>query len=344
LQGRAKKNLAQKALALVGTGTPPYLSIEGGRFTFVDAAGNTMPVQTLYVDVVFVDFNEHVSKIWYGSSYDPSNPLPPQCWSDNGIGPSVGAASPQNNLCGSCPKNVWGSKISQLGSKVKECTDKIKSALIVPGWPEHVFQLQIPPGSFINWRAYTARFATQDTDLNDVITRISFAEANILGFEAVNYIDDATVAHQAKLDESGLTNTLVGRFDRPRDGLPAPAPQAALAPPAPAPQVVQPAPFQPSAPPPAAPLQGQVMPPAAPPAAAPAPQAPARRGRGRPAASAPVAGTPAPFAPAAGTPGPAFGAAPTATSQPAQPFGIGGAVAANPEVTNALSSVFGRLA
>jgi len=173
LQNLPSRNLAQAAIANVGAGNPPHLSIEGSRFTLVDVAGNIIPIQTLHVDVVIVDVNGHISKIYYNPAtpYDPKNPSasPPLCFSDNGQAPSMNAGHPQAPTCASCPNNVWGSKISLMGSAVKACRDEQKIAVYVGAFNEQdkrwvpysdgIFLLRIPPGSFINWRAYMAKFA-----------------------------------------------------------------------------------------------------------------------------------------------------------------------------------------
>lgn len=236
LQNLPSRNLAQTAIANVGAGTPPYLSIQGNRFTLVDIAGNTIPIQTLHVDVVIVDINNHVSKIFFGLNkpYDPDNPTPPVCFSDNGIAPSQGSGQPQSATCASCPHNVWGSKISQMGSAVKQCADQQKIAVYVPEYSDGLFLLRIPPGSFVNWRAYMAKFAGAGLEPDRVITRISF-EQNAVGtllFQSPGYITETMVGMVSKMIESKAAEMMIGKLDKPREGaLPAPQPTAAIAPP-----------------------------------------------------------------------------------------------------------------
>jgi hypothetical protein len=222
-------SLAHKAIGVVGAGAGPYLSIMGDRFTFVDIAGNEQPVQTLYVDVVIVDANEHMSKMYYSTKYDPNNPTPPTCFSDNGVAPSIAAGEPQSATCASCRWNVWGSKISEMGSKVKACRDEHKLAIIVPGMPNSMFRLTVPPNSLTNWRAYVAKFLNAGFDMSDVVTRLSFeggGERGTLTFapSPTPWLDAATLAVRDQAVKTRASDMIVGRLDRPR--------QAAIAPPA----------------------------------------------------------------------------------------------------------------
>ena len=231
LQNLPSRNLAQTAIANVGAGSPPSLSIQGGRFTLIDIAGNAVPIQTLYVDVVIIDVNTHVSKIFYGvdKPWDPNNPAPPLCFSDNGIAPSMGAGAPQSPTCASCPQNVWGSKVSAMGSAVKQCADQQKIAVFVPEYSDGLFLLRIPPGSFANWRSYMAKFAGAGLDPDRVITRISFPEPNTLGFQSPGYITEQQVGTVAKMIEVKAADMMIGKLDKPREAaLPAPQPQGGI--------------------------------------------------------------------------------------------------------------------
>lgn len=228
LQNLPSRNLAQTAIANVGAGSPPSLSIQGGRFTLIDIAGNAVPIQTLHVDVVIIDVNTHVSKIFYGvdKPWDPNNPAPPLCFSDNGIAPSMGAGAPQSPTCASCPQNVWGSKVSAMGSAVKQCADQQKIAVFVPEYSDGLFLLRIPPGSFANWRSYMAKFAGAGLDPDRVITRISFPEPNTLGFQSPGYITEQQVGVVAKMIDAKAADMMIGKLDKPREAaLPAPQPQ-----------------------------------------------------------------------------------------------------------------------
>ena len=305
LQNLPSRNVAQVAINNVGAGNPPHLSIAGGRFTLVDVAGNTIQVPQFHIDVVIVDVNDHISKIFFGKDkpYEPGNPTPPICFSDNGVAPSVSAGQPQSATCASCPNNVWGSKISQMGSAVKACADQQKIAIYAPEYSDGLFLLRIPPGSFINWRGYMAKFAQANLDPSWVLTRIAFEQGVIgtLTFQSPGYITEQQAGVVAKMFVAKAADQLIGRMDRPRQGLIAGA-AAAVAPSGPAMNVQFTDPPIPQTPPANIPIAGgPVHSPGEPvqrrrgrrPAASSQPQAPAQPAQ----APFPHTASPAPFQP-----------------------------------------------
>lgn len=272
----------------LGSAMPPHVSIEGGRFKLIDASNNEIPVATfdpqigVYLDAVIIDVNEHMSRTYYIRDYDPSAAgSPPDCWSDNGVAASIGATSvpllqpphPRAGqpaaTCAECPMAVWGSKISNLGSKIPACSQKQKAALLVPGFTT-LFMLAIPPNSHKFLREYVERSRGSGVNMADVITRISFVAGvqGTLQFSPVAYIDEPTaILRQAAYTEK-KTDALVGRNDVPRTTALVPSviqptiqfdghsPQPVVMPvqgqtvavQMPAQQVQQPAPFVPTAP------------------------------------------------------------------------------------------------
>jgi len=245
------RKLSQTAAANIGTAAPPYISIQGNRFTLIDAAGNEAPVPTydptlgVYLDCVIFDINDHLSKVWYGAAFDPKAESygPPACFSDNGSGPSRQAANPQSPICSTCPNAVWGSAISKVtGKGVKACHDQQKVAVYVAGFPI-MFQMRIPPNSLKNFRQYAEQFNGQQFDMDAMITRISFDLAGVgtLLFSPISWIDQNAAAAIGDARAKNATDSLVGRTDVARDpNLPlGPAPQDQLS--APVGQFQQPA-------------------------------------------------------------------------------------------------------
>jgi hypothetical protein len=222
------KNVAQRARALVPTGSPPYMSIAGGHFTLVDAAGNTRQFQTLYADVVIIDVNDHLSKIFFPDNYKQGDNTPPLCFSDNGVGPSRNATQPQSPTCGSCQWGDWGSKISQMGSRVKACADQQKVVLIVPGLPNQEFLLRIPPNSLKGWAGYLDTFR-HGYDVTDIVTRISFEEG-VLGtlrfepspeafFDNPKWQQCNLLQNREAAWHNPAVNQMIGRTDEAAQGL-----------------------------------------------------------------------------------------------------------------------------
>lgn len=310
LLNRPSRGLAQSAVVGIGGNQPPHISIARNRFTLVDAAGNRKLLDTLHVDVIVVDVSEHVNKIYFDAEYDPASEdhKPPACFSDNGIGASASATSPQSVSCQLCPWNAWGSQTSRMtGKPTKACNDVKKIAVLVHGDPDAiVYQLRVPPASLKLWKGYAQTIgsyalpgAGRNYDLSDIVTRITFDDKTqgVLNFapSPVGFYDAGYVAVIDKVWAEKKADALVGRgdmvVDAARIGAQTPAavahqaPKPQLAPPPAPPAAQQPqqfnAPQQPSTPFPSfsthAPFSAQAAAqPAAPAAASPAP---ARRGR-----------------------------------------------------------------
>ena len=346
IQNRQSRGLAARVSQNLGTSSPPYLSIMGNRFTLVDAAGNEQPVPTYemdpnkcmrgqmpgpYADVLIIDVNDHVSRIFYDIPFDPSaqSYQPPACFSHNGVAPSKIASSPQSPTCAACPNAAWGSATSNVSGKpIPACAQYQQIAVMVAGH-DMPFLLRIPPNSLKNYRAYAEQFRGQAFDMDGVLTRLSFVSQGTLAFIPADYASQASMALADKLIAAKATDAMVGRLDAPIQGmLPAPAPPSGQAP------QVQPVALQPVP----QPQQPE------------APAQPSGRGRRRnTAAAAPAQAQPqqtqAPFMteqpPAAAPvqPQPAFGGQPNG---PTQTFGMAPGVPPNPELAQTLDNLFGK--
>ena len=386
LQQYQVPDLASTLSANLGSAMPPHVSIGGGRFTLIDAGNNEIPVPTfdpaigVYLDGCIVDVNPVMSRVYFAGAYDPqAEGSRPDCFSDNGIGPSVSSNAPQAPTCAICPRAEW-TKINNNGKKVPWCSQKQKVALLIPGF-QTLFLLAVPPNSHGPMREYVEKCKGNGVNIANLITRISFVPGvqGTLQFQPVTYIDAPTAELRQAAYAEKKTDALVGRNDvaRPAGATPMPAPiqpvaqiqqpsaQQIAAPaqqwPAqaqqPAQQVQQPGPFVPT---PAAnagwPGQGTPNPASTAATTSPSEPVPATRRRRRTAAEMqggasqgpngqapqqPAAAPQAPFphAAAAAAPGP-LPAGPAAQS-PGQ-FGIaaGQPAAANPELSGMLDDFF----
>lgn len=234
-----------RAMANLSSGAPNRVSFRAGRFRTVTGDG----IETLSpenggttLDVVVIDANEFISKIYYSAGYDPNAPEPvsPDCFSDNGNAPSARAQHPQSALCVNCPQNAWGSKVTPTGSQVKACSDSKKIAVLpVSNIQGPTFGLAIPPASLKAWRAAIDQLVQRGIPICAVVFRLGFdTEASYpkLTFMPVGWIDEAQSARVAALVGTPEIDTLLGRNDMPRQGaLPAPADALLPAQPAPIP-------------------------------------------------------------------------------------------------------------
>lgn len=254
---RVRRELVAAAVNDLGGMMPPHISIRGNHFALVDAAGMRYPVQTTYIDVLFADINKNKSKVyWGGAPFDPNaqDYTPPVCYSDNGVAPSSQAQTKQARTCVECPHNEWGSAINEkTGGRRKACSDRKKAAVLVLGDSTRlVYQLQIPPASLGELLTYSNKLqsmqapgTSRKADLDDVVTRVSFVDGKNgeLTFTAVAWMSsveeineqlqlcvtggrasvaaDGGAAAAAALDrviDSGMTDDIVGRNDKPWSG------------------------------------------------------------------------------------------------------------------------------
>jgi hypothetical protein len=355
----------------LGSAMPPHVSIGGGRFTLVDAANNELAGAWfdqkigVYIDACIVDVNNVMSRIYYAGAYDnDAEGVRPDCWSDNGIGPSISANSPQAPSCTpdptgqhGCKWAVWGSKINANGKKVPACSSKQKVALLIPASGfDTLFLLAIPPNSHGPLREYVERCKGNQMNMANLLTRISFVP-NVQGtlqFAPVSYIDEPTAKLRQAAYAERKTDALVGRNDTPRTGptqIAGPAPMQQIAAPAqqPTQQVQQPEVFMPAADA-ASPAHMQVTQTGpAPSAAIQADPAPQQRRRRRTAAEMAQANV----APAPGQPATGVHSMPAAAPQAPFPhpgqqtteqgnFGIAQPAQADPALGAMLDDFFGK--
>lgn len=273
LAARQRPSMAAEAVAGLQRSRGPHVSIADNRFTLVDGNGNEKPIQTLYVDLVVIDVNPHVSRLYYDPTkpYNKEDNTPPLCFSDNGVGASAQASEPQNTSCQLCPKSAWNSAVSKMtGKGIPACAQRKKLAVIAGGTGEMVFDLTVPPASLGNWLAYVNILVQRGLEPYDVYTRVEFESQGVLKFspapigdKGLCYVHEPVVALTEKLWATKATELATNKNDVPWGGAgdaqklayaQAQAP-AQIAPTAPAPQ--------PMAPPPQ-PFGGQQAAPAAP--------------------------------------------------------------------------------
>lgn len=221
LQQYQPRDIGATLAANLGASMPAHVSIASNRFTLVDAANNEIPVPTFdpklgpYLDACIVDVNDVMSRIYFSGQYDSqAEGMRPDCFSDNGIGPSVSASSPQAPTCAACPRSEW-TKINANGNKVPWCTQKQKVALLIPGF-DVLFLLAVPPNSHGPMREYVNHCKGNGVNIANLITRISFISQGTLQFQPLSYIDVAAAELRERAYAEKRTDALVGRTDTPR--------------------------------------------------------------------------------------------------------------------------------
>lgn len=82
------------------------------------------------IEVVVVKASAAISKIFYEKGYSEGDNAAPDCWSVNGVTPDPASSKKQSNTCAGCPKNVFGSRMTEDGKKAKACSDSRRLAVV----------------------------------------------------------------------------------------------------------------------------------------------------------------------------------------------------------------------
>jgi hypothetical protein len=261
------------------TGGFAVVSIRG-KVWRIKHQGNEIPImrtpteQALSIEVVLVKASAAISKIYYEGSYTQGDDSPPDCWSANGVKPAAEASKPQAATCAGCPKNVWGSKITETGKKTKACADSRRMAVVPLGDIDNEtyggpMLLRVPPASLGELASFDAKMRGMGYPLFAIGVRISFdieSEYQKLIYGAIRPLNEVEAQKVLALRDSPLVARILDSDDAALPSTPAPE-QVFEQPPAPV-QAQAPAPVAQAHPPQPPKPRGR---PAAP-AAAPQPQ------------------------------------------------------------------------
>lgn len=171
-----------------------------------DHKGKPLPVQPAqYLDVIIVGMATNLSKIYYEKSYSTGDNEAPDCFSVDSLAPDPGAPRKQHTSCKVCPKNQWGSRMTDSGKKAKACTDNRRLALVPADDPSSEVYggpmlLRVPPMSLLNLDRYATKLEQLGgADISQVVTRISFVpemQYPALQFDPIGWVQDPEVYRQ----------------------------------------------------------------------------------------------------------------------------------------------------
>jgi hypothetical protein len=225
-------------------GAFPKISIKASRFRIVkDGTESVLPVITL--PTVVVGGNPRVSKLFYAAEFDGNaEATAPDCYSLDGIKPAGDSKNMQASLCATCPKNAWGSKITQQGKEVKACSDKKRLAVAAADDPEgDLYLLEVTPAAFKDFANYIKQLQMRGIALETVVTNIGFdpsASFPKLTFGFGGFLsEDQQNAVDSRLDDPIIQEITGEATSKAVEVAPAPAPKAAKSAPAPV-EVVEP--------------------------------------------------------------------------------------------------------
>jgi len=156
------------------------------------------------IEVVLLRSNPKPSKIHYDKQYEDGDEGKPRCWSADGEKPSPEVEDPIHPNCQSCPKNIWGSRISESGKKSRACSDTRRMAIAFlsdieqniedPSHEVTPMLLRVPPASLNPLKDYVAgQLAPKGIQPYMLATRIGFdndAQYPKLTFKPARFLDE----------------------------------------------------------------------------------------------------------------------------------------------------------
>lgn len=222
-------SLNESIVGGMSSGGHPSIGIKQAKFRLREGA-NEEVVQSFTLDVIIVNANKHLSKVFYLGAYTGEEGKAPDCFSDNGIAPSAQAQNPQSASCAMCPHNAWGSKISPSGAKIKACSDYKKLAVVLADDPErNVYELRIPGASLKELNVIMTKLIQNRVPIPAIVFQLSF-DAQVdypkIVFKPLSYVDE----RQAQIVEGWINSAeakqVVGANDVPLAGNVSPTPQA----------------------------------------------------------------------------------------------------------------------
>lgn len=213
---------------------------QGEETLLQNAAGD--PIASM--EVVILRANRHITKTFYEKGYTDGAVEAPDCFSLDGITPDVGAPKPQAANCASCPKNVFGSRITPAGKKAKACQDNRRVAIVPVGDIRNdafggPMLLRIPAASLADLSMMGKNLKARGFPYNAVSVRIGFdheASYPKLTFKPVRPLTEDEGAMVKEMMGSDKIERILAEAvenDKPQPAAAAPAPVAAPKPAAP---------------------------------------------------------------------------------------------------------------
>jgi len=162
----------------------PTLSIKGKVFRarisgqetpFIDQQ-TRQPIGAL--DLVMVNASRTIAKSFYVRGFTEGDMNPPDCWSLDSVRPDPSVPNKVSPVCGTCPMNAFGSRMTDAGKAAKACSDARRIAVMMPHQVNDpqpmVLMLRVPQSSLKNLKAYSQLLERHGMEPGGVITRLAF--------------------------------------------------------------------------------------------------------------------------------------------------------------------------
>ena len=231
-----KGELSATAKALAGgTGAAgKRISVKGGVFRLIADGKEVAAIEERYLDVVVVNAAPKVSRTFYAKEFDDKNPVPPDCWSQDGDKPDASIKSPQFANCANCPQNAKGSG----NGDSRACRFSQRLAVVLANDMEgDVMQLSLAATSIFGkaegdnrpLQDYARYLTAQGIDPTMLVTRLKFdtkVATPKLFFKPMRWLTDDEFAVTSVKGTSAEAIKAVTMTVSQQDGVAAPAPFA----------------------------------------------------------------------------------------------------------------------
>lgn len=159
----------------------PVLSIKGKAF-HINQGGESVLITrpddedepATSLNVILIKANPHISKVYYENGYEDGSTEAPTCYSNNGVVPEDDSEEKQSARCATCPKNAWGSRMTDSGKKGKACSDSRRVAVANPDTPDQPMLLRVPAASLKPLMQFGKALSQRKVPYQAIITKLSF--------------------------------------------------------------------------------------------------------------------------------------------------------------------------
>ena len=182
-----------------GVGTSyPIISIKGKVFHVAQGDERTLITNDDgdakgSIEVVILQANPGISKVYYPGGYVEGSEEKPTCYSNDGKAPAADAQELQCTKCAICPNNAWGSRTTESGAKGKACSDSRRLAVAALNDLENPMLLRVPAATLKELTGYADLLTRRKVPYKAVVTKISFDHSVAhpkLVFKPVRFLTD----------------------------------------------------------------------------------------------------------------------------------------------------------
>ena len=208
-----------------GTAAPRIIANQGMFKTKIDGVEDVIQmnvpgmglINAPKIVAVILAGKPTLDRAWFATAYTGgSEPVSPDCSSEDGVKPKADSPNKQCESCAGCPQNMWATAKLQDGSpgKGKACAEKKRLAIYANNG---IFRFDVPPASLGDFAAYARQLAGHGLPLSAVATTISFDPATptklVFAFQAV--LPEAAFNKLAPLVTGDEVRAIMQNFSAP---------------------------------------------------------------------------------------------------------------------------------